>query len=366
MALLDRQGRLSGRVSLLDLAALLLLLVVSAPPVFVLRALLGWREIAISEIEPPRIVLGSSESHGFRSFMTIRGSGFTKECVVKLSEHVLGHPSAVTPSSLRVEVPGSLLPGLYQAVVTGPRRTAACIDPVSVSWKPSIASVKPGKFYMGKETTLNIAGEYFEPGCELFLNGQRMEQVERVGTSLLHLTVPARRFPPGEYVLSVNNPVSGQQAEAPVPIGVFGREFLPVLVTLRLEGVTRPDLEKLLEISRRRPVTANRVHFIHLEQVPPAPPPRKDQELHGHLSNWEKGPPKRKPEPPKTFSVLANAGLHANVVYSDERVRVLFAKRILLKEGRRFILAFGDLQFNAVILMPPKVLSRAQLREDLS
>lgn len=248
--LIDRQGRLLGRVNLFDLLMAGLLTALLFPPFYFAYCVSGLREIEISSIEPSRLVIGENKR------MKIHGAGFSPNCRIKLSTIDLGRPGLATAFYLEVDVPPELAPGWYHPIVIGPRHSSVAIMPILAVWKPEVLAVSPVVVHSAQETTLTVEGKRFQPDSEATLAGIPLPQVEYVRDSLFRVKVPPGSVPPGPSQLRVTNRSSGESDLFYQPITVFGRKTVPISAILSLEDVPEPYFEYLQEISEGKPIVS--------------------------------------------------------------------------------------------------------------
>lgn len=260
MNLMDSRGRLGGRVSLVDLLAVLLLLVLLVPPIVLAYNALGLSEIELSAVEPTRLVVGEHRR------IRIHGSGFRKDSVVKLSALNLGKPAQVSLSSIEADIPENLPPGWYHPIVVGPRNSSAAIFPIFVVWKPEVLSVSPAIVEGGEEVTLEISGRRFLPDAAVSLGGVALPHVEHVNDSLLRVRLGRGEVLPGSHSLKVVNRTGGEEFQFSQPIHVEGKKGVPLQVTLRVESQPPAQLEHLRKVSTGEEpiVNPDSVHYVHL------------------------------------------------------------------------------------------------------
>ena len=353
MALIDPRGRLFGKVHLLDAAAAALLFFVAFSTLYFAYSLSGLKVINILGVEPSNVVIGQHPR------IRIRGSGFTQDCVVKLSEHSLGHPVLLGHSFLEVEVSSAIPPGLYHPIVVGPRQTAVAVQPISYNWKPRILEVSPRRFYPWEKTILEIRGERFEPGSSVLLGPIAAESVEFIDSGRLRARMPAGRFEPGPYILKVVNPRNLEGA-SDTPLTAIGVK--PVNLSFVLFVDTK-DLEpNRLRVLRdfgegQRVLLQDEIRFarpLHLPQAPlppPLPPPNPKKFL-----LWKRAPPKPKaanPEKTDYMQVpLVHLGLRGAVTYINQGMEYSFGEKSL-HFGSEFRLIMNEFSFPATLLSDP-------------
>ena len=169
MKIIDAQGRLGGRLNLLDLAAVLFLLSLTGTVSYGL-AVAQHRALAIVSVEPRRIVVGGEPC------LFVKGTGFDAGTTVRIGNYP-DRPAYLDESTLQVRVEDDVLPGKYRVIVRNSRgRYAAFLDAVEIVWVPEISGVKPKRIY-DTEAELEIFGKYFDQQCMVWIAGQELTHV---------------------------------------------------------------------------------------------------------------------------------------------------------------------------------------------
>ncbi len=128
MNIVDRQGRVFGRMSLVDLGVVLFLAALSPLGYY------GYRVLTTAEVErtEPEMVLNHRETR-----LLIFGRNFERQSVVRVGERVLAPVWYVNHRWLEVTVPKGVPPGEYPVTVTNPKgEVAMLIEPLLVKAPP--------------------------------------------------------------------------------------------------------------------------------------------------------------------------------------------------------------------------------------
>ena len=109
MKIIDAQGRLGGRLNLLDLAVVFFLLSLTGTVSYGL-AVAQHRALAIVSVEPRRIVVGGEPC------LFVKGTGFDAGTTVRIGNYP-DRPAYLDESTLQVRVEDDVLPGKYRVIV---------------------------------------------------------------------------------------------------------------------------------------------------------------------------------------------------------------------------------------------------------
>lgn len=212
MRLLDDQGKLFGRISLIDLGLTALLLLIAVPAVY-----FGWEILTasprISSIEPMEIFITADKD----ASLTIHGKQFDKNSVARLGNTLLT-TEAVTPRRLEARIPTQkVYPGAYLVTVTNLRGLSSkWAKPIRLDSIPlKVDDVQPRRFEIGKELRVIIRGKNFQKTISA-----RIENVELTVRFISPTEIEAwgiipANMKPGEYPIHVTN-YYGQEDQSDV------------------------------------------------------------------------------------------------------------------------------------------------------
>lgn len=177
MRLLDDQGKLFGRISLIDLGAVLILLLLAAPVIrfnyriFVLTP-------RITRVESEEITITADQD----AFLTLHGKRFDPGSVVRLVDTPLITVSA-TSRRIDLRIPTrQIYPGAYTLTVTNPRGLSTkWIRPVQLnSLPPKINEVQILPSSKGRELKILILGKNFQERSSV--------QIDTWGLNIAHVS----------------------------------------------------------------------------------------------------------------------------------------------------------------------------------
>lgn len=172
---LDKQGRLFGKINLLDLMALLFLLSLAGTVRYAVVVLRHF-SLEVVSVEPRRIVAGPGQ------YVMMQGTGFDQSTTIKLGPFA-ARTSYLDASRIGIEVNDEIEPGIHTIVVRDGRgRCVVLPDALEVVWVPQISEVKPKILYStGEGALVDVLGEFFDSRCSVRLGGRELEVVKRVG-----------------------------------------------------------------------------------------------------------------------------------------------------------------------------------------
>lgn len=196
---LDNRGRLFGRFSVVDLAAVLTLV-----PVFLFLhfafLIAAHRTLSLYSVTPVRIRAGSEE------WIRITGTGMDNTCRVQFSpQYEFQDVHVWNPAILETHLPDHALPWQYDVVVRNDRgHTDILRNAIEVYWVPRVDRVAPRKIYGGGN--IEIEGDYFQTNAEVWIGQQRSKKVERVSPQRLRVHLqPEEELQPGTYDVRISN-----------------------------------------------------------------------------------------------------------------------------------------------------------------
>lgn len=203
MMLLDREGRLLHRLSVVDVLIAGVVLALVAPLFhYGYRNLMEQGHMWIDSIEPTTVVVGAREP------LTILGSGFDDRTDVQVGELSFQRAHFVNSVHLEAAVPLQIGPGTYHVFVkTGRGRLVIRENALRVIWQPQIDQVNPSRLAIGQEEMLVITGKYFEEGCTVAIGAQHMpHRMEYWGPTELRVQVAPEVVGLGTHAVTVTNP----------------------------------------------------------------------------------------------------------------------------------------------------------------
>lgn len=200
----DSQGRLFGKLNLVDLLGALFLLSMGGVVAYAV-GVSRYQALEIGTVEPKRIVAGPGQ------FVVVRGTGFDPSTTVGLGKHIVRKNVHWEASALGVEINEEIEPGLYALRVRdGHGRTATTPDLVEVVWEPKISQVKPKIIYStGEGARLDISGTFFFGSCTIRLGEREILAEKHNATPTRLLSADFSKGPPlplGPHRLTVTNP----------------------------------------------------------------------------------------------------------------------------------------------------------------
>ena len=201
--LIDKNGRLFGRISIVDL-------MIGLAALFLLSAVqFGWtiarhRGLAIYRVLPDPVIPGEQKQ------ITILGTGFGNGCKVYLGRNMqeqLGR--SVNEAVLEADPPDDLEPGTYSIWVRDSLgRFVQFPDGLRIRWNPRIDGVEPRRTYAGN--TVQIHGAYFDLHAAVRLGDIPLHPASRDNSNRLAIKFEAAQpIPPGTYDVTVSNPGGG-------------------------------------------------------------------------------------------------------------------------------------------------------------
>ena len=218
MRVIDTQGRLFGKVSLIDLAVASFLLSLIPLATYVQGSLTGRFTLSIERVEPTTVTAGADQR------LTVMGNGFDAESTIRLAE--LSPQLAYFMNDARLDllsIPAELGPGWQSLGVTNGRgRFVRRPNAVFVVWQPQISEVNPSTIPAGAPTTLTITGRFFDRYCTAALGPMKLERLVVSSPTRLQAVVLPGQHLHGKMDLRITNP---GDAHAVLPRAV---EIVPV------------------------------------------------------------------------------------------------------------------------------------------
>ena len=222
MTIVDRQGRLFHRFSLLD--AIIMGCAFALLPIvqYGYRNAAEHGQLRINSIQPSVVTAGTSEA------LTILGSGFDADTEAQVGELTFKRARFVNPVHLKVAVPLEVGPGSHRILIRNGRgRLVISEHAISVIWKPLIEKVTPSRLTAGWDDALTITGRYFEKNCTVTIGSRRLEnRVEYVDPTQVRIKVLPKELMPGTYAVTVTNP-NGNAGVLPDAVQVVVRASPP-------------------------------------------------------------------------------------------------------------------------------------------
>lgn len=202
MPLLDDQGKLFGRISLIDLGLVILLLLLIAPTLYFGREILTAIP-RISGVEPIETTVTADQDIS----LVIHGKWFDKNSVARLGDTPLV-TTAVTPRRLDILIPTQkVYPGAYPLTVTNLRGLSnKWKQPVQLnSIPPQINDVQPRRFQVGEELRVLIRGTNFQARSSVQIETWKLNMKHISPTEIEAWGVIPANMKPGDYPIRVTN-----------------------------------------------------------------------------------------------------------------------------------------------------------------
>ena len=238
MLLLDDQGRLFGKVSVIDAGIVLFLLCLGPGWHYAYRSLCTWDPVIVS-VGPPRLSIDQG------GVITIYGKNFQRYSTVKLEKLQLTEVRYYPPDRLEARVPPRTAPGRYSVSVTNPAGSVAVQEnAVTLIAEPRVTSVSPHQFKAVKGGRIAISGKNLYPPCSVRLGSQELKDVESVSLQSLVVRIAPGEIPTGKHNLSVTN-AYGVTTVPPTAIESMGGFVVGILMELddkQLESLAAPNV----------------------------------------------------------------------------------------------------------------------------
>ena len=206
MRWLDAQGRVFGKVSLVDLVIVCMMISLSPAIYYLYGSVFGKWRMTIVSVSPSHVTAGIERQ------LTILGYGFDPKSTVQLGQHPPLEPkfvSFINESRLVVDIPIDLEPGWHHVYVRNGRgRLVVQEEAFQIIWVPEMTRVVLTKFEGGTQVILDIFGRYFEERCEVRLG---LVSLESTHVDSTHLRVETS-IGSGRSDLRVINPTGERQA----------------------------------------------------------------------------------------------------------------------------------------------------------
>lgn len=200
--MVDSQGRVFGRVNLLDLMALFLLMSMGGTLTYAV-AVSRFHLLEVFSIEPRRVVAGSGTS------VMMKGTGFDPQTTVRLGDYPDQGGVYFDESTIGMEITEKFHPDLYRVIVhDGRGRYVTAPGAVEVVWIPRTSEVRPHIIYSaGPGARLQILGEFFTDPCSVRVGERELEVTAVTGHRQLEaeLGEGAAPLPLGEQAVTVVN-----------------------------------------------------------------------------------------------------------------------------------------------------------------
>ncbi len=260
MTLIDPQGRLFGRASLIDTLAVLFSLSLIPLPYYAFRNVVDNQELSIESITPKVIVAGGSDP------LTIMGSGFGLEAAAQIDhDGPFQKCSFVNNASVEIPVPSDIKAGTHDLFLKNNNgRLVAVKDAFWVIWKPQISKVDPAKIDATSPVELAILGKYFQKDCTVTFGQMAIERMKYVNPTYLGIFLkPSSKIPWGKYDIRVRNP-NGYEALMPNAVEVTGRTLVRVLVGVSFDNLKPRQLRALASISEGQCLLRRDFNVTHI------------------------------------------------------------------------------------------------------
>ncbi len=201
MKIIDSQGRVFGRMHLLDL--LVWILLASALPLlyFGYQTLRGSAELKLLCVEPAMAEAGPDAR------VMLTGSGFDRDTTVLVGEYALV-PRFLNEAQIDFALPVEINPGYASiSIRNGRGRMIYKNTPLKVLWRPELHQVGLRVTPQGTGALI-VQGKYLEMGCDIRLGN--LAPLYKTYTDSQHVTSYYRiqSLQKGSYSVSLHNPQS--------------------------------------------------------------------------------------------------------------------------------------------------------------
>ncbi len=186
MRLIDEQGRLLGRVNLIDGAAIFFGLFSAALLLhFSYHNLLRHTTLTLEEATPKIFVPGVDQ------LLAIRGNGFRGDLQVEVDGQPPLSMVSVNEARMDIQLPDDLGPGDHQVMVRSPRGRMITKEAMfQIRWEPVVDTItRKGQEQMN-EVTYRITGKYLQPGCAIRVDGTPVLKSSSLSSQEVLITVP--------------------------------------------------------------------------------------------------------------------------------------------------------------------------------
>ena len=345
MAILDKEGRLFGKLSLVDALILCSLLSLVPGGLYAFRMLTTWDPL-IDSVAPP---IMNAEKGGV---LIIYGKNFRKDSRVFLGDKALSKTTYLPPDRLEAIVPPQKEWGRRDISVANPTGQMAILkNSFGLVVKPRISRISPTRFKAREGGLIQILGENFDSSCSVTIGHPKMKDVEFVSPEQLLVRVAPREVAPGTHTISVTN-VHGLSVFQPDVIDAEGCYVVTIFATVPFEEVEKlrvvwdgPDEWDGEEI---------RVLNILKKQLPPQTETKETKKTKtGKKANIETE--KEEVTEKKETTVVANILLPGQKVklVDTEWGRRYFFKESRLDFGSQLILKVKGVTIDAKVVSTP-------------
>ncbi len=203
MRVIDEQGRLLGRVNLLDGAAIFLGLFSAVLLLhFSYHNFLRHTMLTLEEATPKVFVPGVDRS------LAIQGNGFKEGLQIKIDGQFIS-VRGVNEARVDVQLPDDLTPGYHQVQARNPGgRMVSREDLFRIRWEPVVETITLKGRERLDEKVYRITGKYFDPSCVIRVDGAPVLRPSSLNPQEVLITVPAAS-PEVWTELSIQNPSGG-------------------------------------------------------------------------------------------------------------------------------------------------------------
>ncbi len=200
--MVDAQGRLFGKINLIDLAIAAFLLCLVPLGYYASGSVRGRFLLSIESVQPTTITAGAATR------LTIMGNSFDDRSTIQVGELPPQQASFINDARLDLaKIPPQIGPGWQPICVTNSRgRFIRRLDAIFVIWQPEIVSVVPRIIPAGAPSRLMITGRYFETGCTVALGPMRPEHFVHVDSTQIQVVILPARDMRGMMDLEFANP----------------------------------------------------------------------------------------------------------------------------------------------------------------
>ena len=215
MRIVDTQGRLFGKVSLIDLTVVSLLMCLTPLFYYAHGSVTGHFALSIEDIRPTTIIAGTDQQ------LTIMGTGFDDHSTIQLADLPTQQASFINDARLDLEsIPPKIGPGWQAVRVTNGRGRSVIRDQgVYVVWQPEILSVVPRTVPAGSAVNVTITGRYFNTGCAITIGSLKVGSVTDISSTQLRALIVPPNGMLGKMDVCITNP-GGKQAVLPKAVEI--------------------------------------------------------------------------------------------------------------------------------------------------
>ena len=234
MRLIDGQGRLFGRVNLIDGAAIFFGLFSAAVLLhFSYHNLLRHTTLTLEDVTPRIFVPGVDR------FLAIRGNGFRADLQVKIDGQPPITMYGVNEARMDIQPPDDMGPGFHRVMVRNPGGRMITKDVLfQVRWEPVVETITLKGPEEVSEAIYRITGKYIQPGCAITVDGEPVLRSSSLSSQEVLVAVPATLNNVWTE-LSIQNPSGGG-------VVLKGEELLRRMAPKQFNSAIQPEIVRVI------------------------------------------------------------------------------------------------------------------------